>query len=131
MVKVLYNLLYHQVILQVSCNFSRAERNTILKRRHNRATTHSETILAEIIEYFSESGLYGTDDDKPSTSASPTYARVKLHCVEQQVHSINIIQLLPKYVFLKLTLLNKLSRFICFIPYNSIFKRNNISWKEM
>lgn len=99
-VKVLYNLLYHQVILQVSCKFSRAERNMILKKRHNRATTHLETILAETIEYFSKSGLYGTDE--PSTSASPTYARVKMHCIEQQVHSINIIQLLSKCILLKL-----------------------------
>ncbi|KMQ97669.1 e3 ubiquitin-protein ligase ubr3 [Lasius niger] len=88
-VKVLYNLLYYQVILQISCNFSRAERNTILKRRCNCAATPSETILAEIIEYFSESGLYsGPDDDKPSTSSSPTYARVKTHCVEQQIQSL-------------------------------------------
>ncbi|XP_070516369.1 E3 ubiquitin-protein ligase Ubr3 isoform X1 [Cardiocondyla obscurior] len=88
-VKVLYNLLYYQVILQISCNFSRAERNTILKRRCSCATTPSETILAEVIEYFNESGLYpGTDDDKPSTSTSPTYARVKSHCVEQQIQSL-------------------------------------------
>lgn len=91
-VKVLYNLLYYQVILQISCNFSRAERNTILKRRYNCATTPSETILAQIIEYFSDSGLYsGTDDDKPSTSSSPTYAKVKTHCIEQQVCVSNCI----------------------------------------
>lgn len=88
-VKVLYNLLYYQVILQISCNFSRPERNTILKRRYSCATTPSETILAEIIEYFSDSGLYsGTDDDKPSTSSSPTYAKVKTHCIEQQIQSL-------------------------------------------
>ncbi|EGI67359.1 E3 ubiquitin-protein ligase UBR3 [Acromyrmex echinatior] len=88
-VKVLYNLLYYQVILQVSCNFSREERNMILKKRCSCATTPSETILAEIIEYFSESGLYpGTDDNKPSTSTSPTYARVKSHCIEQQIQSL-------------------------------------------
>lgn len=103
MVKILYNLLYYQVILQISCNFSRAERNMILKRRCSCATTPSETILADIIEYFSESGLYpGTDDDKPSTSASPTYARVKSHCIERQVRSTNIIQLLSKHILLKL-----------------------------
>jgi len=85
-VKVLYNLLYYQVILQISCNFSKAERSTILKRRHNCAATSSETILAEIIEYFGDSGFYcSTDDDKPSTSSSPSYSRVETHCVEQQV----------------------------------------------
>ncbi|XP_072747592.1 E3 ubiquitin-protein ligase Ubr3 isoform X3 [Anoplolepis gracilipes] len=88
-VKVLYNLLYYQVIIQISCNFSQAERNTILKRKYSCATTPSETILAEIIENFNESGLYSdTDDDEPSTSSSPTYAKVKTHCVEQQIQSL-------------------------------------------
>ncbi|XP_020290278.1 E3 ubiquitin-protein ligase UBR3 isoform X2 [Pseudomyrmex gracilis] len=88
-VKVLYNLLYYQVILQISCNFSRAERNTILKRRRSCAATSSETALAEIIEFFKDSGLYsGTDDEKPSTSASPSYVRVKTHCLEQQIQSL-------------------------------------------
>ncbi|KAL6258401.1 hypothetical protein P5V15_010359 [Pogonomyrmex californicus] len=88
-VKVLYNLLYYQVILQISCNLSQTERNTILKRRCSCTTTPSETILAGIIEYFGESGLYtGADDDKPSTSSSPTYARVKTHGVEQQIQSL-------------------------------------------
>ncbi|XP_011691605.1 PREDICTED: E3 ubiquitin-protein ligase UBR3 isoform X2 [Wasmannia auropunctata] len=87
-VKVLYNLLYYQVILQISCNSSRTERNTILKKKCSCATTPS-TILAEIIEYFSESGLYsGTDDDKPSTSTSPTYVRVKSHYIEQQIQTL-------------------------------------------
>lgn len=100
-VKVLYNLLYYQVILQISCNFSRAERNTILKRRRSCAATSSEAALAEIIEFFRDSGLYsGTDDDKPSTSASPSYVRVKTHCLEQQVRLIRMFFLyLPTNIF--------------------------------
>ncbi|XP_026827990.1 E3 ubiquitin-protein ligase Ubr3 isoform X2 [Ooceraea biroi] len=86
-VKVLYNLLYYQVILQISCKFSRAERNTILSRKRNRTATASETALAEIIEYFDASGLYrSTDDDEPSTSSSPP--RVKTHAIEKQIQSL-------------------------------------------
>ncbi|XP_014472841.1 PREDICTED: E3 ubiquitin-protein ligase UBR3 isoform X2 [Dinoponera quadriceps] len=102
-VKVIYNLLYYQVILQISCKFTQAERNTIVKRSRCGSATSSEAILAKIIECFEDSDLY-TDEDselysddseissddacKPSTSSTVSYARVKTHCVEQQIQSL-------------------------------------------
>lgn len=105
-VKVIYNLLYYQVILQISCNFSRAERNTIIMRSCF-GLDPSETILGRIIEYFDESELYSddsepfSDDDselfsddacKPSTSSSASYARVDARCIEQRVRFLNNAQ---------------------------------------
>ncbi|XP_076160459.1 ubr3 ubiquitin ligase isoform X2 [Ptiloglossa arizonensis] len=91
-VKVIYNLLYYQVILQISCSLTQAERNTIMKRIQCRDRTpmSSETILSRLIEYFNESALYRSDDIvyNPSTSSSTPYARVKMHSIEQQIQSM-------------------------------------------
>ncbi|KAG7208964.1 hypothetical protein KM043_015133 [Ampulex compressa] len=91
-VKVVYNLLYYQVILQISCGFSQAERNTILRRGEcgDRAAISSDNILCRVVEYFAESELYHREDlvHKPSISSSTSYARVKTYCIEQQIQSL-------------------------------------------
>lgn len=87
--KVIYNLLYYQVIVQISCDLLQAERNTILRRGQcgECTATSLEIILCRVIEYFSDSDLYRTDEaiHKPSTSSSVSYARVKTHWIERQV----------------------------------------------
>ncbi|XP_053987373.1 E3 ubiquitin-protein ligase Ubr3 [Hylaeus volcanicus] len=91
-IKVMYNLLYYQVILQISCGFTPAERNTILRRAQygERPSTSSEIILSRIIEYFNKSELYRTEDGtyKPSTSSSTSYATIKMHIIEKQIQSL-------------------------------------------
>ncbi|XP_076285643.1 ubr3 ubiquitin ligase isoform X1 [Lasioglossum baleicum] len=90
-VKVLYNLLYYQVVLQISCGLTQAERNAILRRDPgmDRGPMSSDTILYRIIEYFDNSELYCSDDMyKPSTSSSTSYTRMKMHNIEQQIQSL-------------------------------------------
>ncbi|XP_043683976.1 E3 ubiquitin-protein ligase Ubr3 isoform X1 [Vespula pensylvanica] len=91
-VKVIYNLLYYQVIVQISCDLLQAERNTILRRGQcgECTATSLEIILCRVIEYFSDSDLYRTDEaiHKPSTSSSVSYARVKTHWIERQIQSL-------------------------------------------
>ena len=87
-VKIIYNLLYYQVIVQISCGLTQAERNSFLRRECvERGSMSSETILCKIIEYFSNSPLYHTDTVlyDPSTSSCTPYARDKMHSIEQQV----------------------------------------------
>ncbi|XP_012142217.1 ubr3 ubiquitin ligase isoform X3 [Megachile rotundata] len=90
-VKVIYNLLYYQVIVQISCGLTQAQRNTILRREYvERAPMSSETILYRIIEHFNDSPLYRSDDImyQPSTSTSNFYAIIKMHSIEQQIQSM-------------------------------------------
>lgn len=88
MVQVLYNLLYYQVILQISCDLTHAERITIL-RRGPRSRMSTDAILYRIIEYFNDSRLYCSDDAyKPSTSTSTSFTRVKMRNIEQQIQTL-------------------------------------------
>ncbi|XP_017880886.1 E3 ubiquitin-protein ligase Ubr3 isoform X2 [Ceratina calcarata] len=93
-VKVIFNLLYYQVIVQISCGFSEAERNSFLRRECSRDSEHepvtSETILSRIIEYFNDSPLYhlGHVLYDASTSSCTPYARDKMHSIEQQIQSM-------------------------------------------
>lgn len=73
-VKVIYNLLYYQVVLQISCNLSQAERSALLtktligKVAIGKHVPHSlETTLGIVIGYFNNSKIYG---DESSTSES-------------------------------------------------------------
>ncbi|XP_012275050.1 E3 ubiquitin-protein ligase Ubr3 isoform X2 [Orussus abietinus] len=91
-VKVVYNLLYYQVIVQVSYSLSEAERNTILRRRKNcdPAQTSSEAILHTVIGYMNQSELYHNDDVvyRPSTSSTVHYARFKTQTIEQEIQDL-------------------------------------------
>nr|XP_033321626.1 E3 ubiquitin-protein ligase Ubr3 isoform X1 [Megalopta genalis] len=87
-VKVLYNLLYYQVVLQISCGLSPAGRNAILRRDQtlDRNSTSLENILYRVIEYFNGTLLYGSDHvHKPLT---PACVRVNMHKIEQQIQSL-------------------------------------------
>ncbi|CAL7947523.1 unnamed protein product [Xylocopa violacea] len=91
-VKVIYNLLYYQVIVQISCTFTEAERNSFLRREYVKPSGSmcSETILCRIIEYFNNSPLYriGYVLYDASTSSCTPYARNKKHSIEQQIQSM-------------------------------------------
>ncbi|KAI4500168.1 hypothetical protein M0802_004585 [Mischocyttarus mexicanus] len=91
-VKVIYNLLYYQVIVQISCGFSQAKRNAILRRAQcgECSATSLEIILCRVIEYFSDSNLYRTDEasHKPSTSSSASYPGVKTYFIERRIQSL-------------------------------------------
>ncbi|XP_033303152.1 E3 ubiquitin-protein ligase Ubr3 isoform X1 [Bombus bifarius] len=89
-VKVIYNLLYYQVIIQISGRLTQAERNTFLgdtflRECIERGPISSETIFCKIIEYFNNSPLYHSDIYDPSTSSCTPYARDKMHSIEQQI----------------------------------------------
>ena len=103
--KVVYNLLYYQVVVQISCSLSQAERSAILGRARvcEHDSSSLETIMSTIIGYFNDSKLYGNDpatSDAPvrrtvsSTSATIHFARVKIQTLEQQV-GFDIISLIP------------------------------------
>lgn len=68
-VKVVYNLLYYQVVLQISCNLSQVERSALLRKSTicNHDSHSLETTLSTVIGYFKDSKIYGDD---PSTSES-------------------------------------------------------------
>ncbi|CAK9812220.1 E3 ubiquitin-protein ligase UBR3 [Anthophora quadrimaculata] len=87
-VKVIFNLLYYQVIVQISCGLTQAERNAFLRRECLEPNfMSSETILYRIIEYFKDSGLYRSDDVlyNPSTSS---YSILEMDSIEDQIQSM-------------------------------------------
>ncbi|KOC63815.1 E3 ubiquitin-protein ligase UBR3 [Habropoda laboriosa] len=94
-VKVLFNLLYYQVIVQISCGLTQAERNALLRRECRFHPIHvfepnfmsSETILYRIIEYFKDSALYRSDDVlyNPSTSS---YSILEMDSIDDQIQSM-------------------------------------------
>lgn len=82
----MYNLLYYQVITQVSCGLTHAERNAVIGRailNDITSTTTSEIILRSVITYFRDSKLYNSDD---ASSSSTNHARIRSHVIEQQVN---------------------------------------------
>ncbi|XP_066595206.1 E3 ubiquitin-protein ligase Ubr3 [Prorops nasuta] len=89
-VKVLFNLLYYQVIVQISCTFSTAERNTLLKRCEDGSATSWESIIAKVISHFNDTELYSTEETtrEASTSSSVTYKWVKTFPIEQQIRHL-------------------------------------------
>ncbi|XP_017759565.1 PREDICTED: E3 ubiquitin-protein ligase UBR3 isoform X2 [Eufriesea mexicana] len=85
-VKVIYNLLYYQVIVQISGGLTQAERNTFLCTGcAEHSSMSSETILYRIIEYFNNTPLYHSDTYDPSTSSCTLYTRDEIHSIEQQI----------------------------------------------
>ncbi|XP_011496807.1 PREDICTED: E3 ubiquitin-protein ligase UBR3 [Ceratosolen solmsi marchali] len=88
-VKVLYNLLYYQVVLQISCGLTQAERSAIIGRgmlNDRSCPTTSEAILRTVITYFRDSELYH-NDDATSTSAT-NHAKIRSHVIEQQIQTL-------------------------------------------
>lgn len=92
-VKVLYNLLYYQIIVQISCGLTQAERNAVIGRSmlddQSTAPT-SEAILRTVITHFRGSALYCNDDNAGSSSS---HGRIRSHVIEQQVrnHHLKIV----------------------------------------
>ncbi|KAJ8687402.1 hypothetical protein QAD02_023196 [Eretmocerus hayati] len=88
-VKVLYNLLFYQVVTQITCGLSQAERNAIIGRGmldDKSGPVSSEAILRTVITYFRESKLYTIDD---TASASPSnLAKIKSHAIDQQIQTL-------------------------------------------
>ncbi|XP_023317565.1 E3 ubiquitin-protein ligase Ubr3 isoform X3 [Trichogramma pretiosum] len=89
LVKQLYNLLYYQVLLQVSCGLTPAERNAIIGRSmlsDKTSPATSENTLRTVISYFRDSELYRNDDLTPTSPAS--HARIRGHVIEQQIQAL-------------------------------------------
>ncbi|XP_058794286.1 E3 ubiquitin-protein ligase Ubr3 isoform X2 [Phymastichus coffea] len=87
-VKVLYNLLYYQIIVQISCGLTQAERNAVIGRSMLDDQTFaptSEAILRTVIVYFRDTALYCNDDN---ASSSTSHARIRSHVIEQQIQSL-------------------------------------------
>lgn len=88
MVKALYNLLYYQVLVQISCNLTRAERNAILERPlviDLPVPQTSESILRTVITYFLDNALY-RNDIGANLSDAPISVQSLSHDIEIQVH---------------------------------------------
>lgn len=78
---MVYNLLYYQVVAQVSCGLSCAER---AKACELSASTHIDSLSAALVlinEVLGQTELY-LDDDGASTSQAPQFNMLAL---EQQV----------------------------------------------
>lgn len=85
MVKVLYNLLYYQVLVQISCNLTQGERSAVIGRgiicdQSNSST--SEAVLRTVINFFRDSELYYNDD---VTSSPTNHARIRTQLIEKEV----------------------------------------------
>ncbi|XP_053595393.1 E3 ubiquitin-protein ligase Ubr3 [Microplitis demolitor] len=65
-VKVIYNLLYYQVIVQVSCTLTKSERNKktrLPERNTSSALMSSDSIIRMVINHFEQTDFY---EDEPS-----------------------------------------------------------------
>lgn len=85
MVKTLYNLLYYQVLVQISCNLSQGERSDIIGRGilcDQSNPSNSEAWLRTVINFFRDTELYYNDD---ITSSPTNHARIRSQLLEQQV----------------------------------------------
>lgn len=104
-VKSLYNLLYYQVVAQLTCSMSSRERQYILHRYRNSTTIDQRNIpstsnncsinpnqnslvetLITVIESFDSSELY--IDDTTTTTASTTNIKTNIETIELQVQRL-------------------------------------------
>ncbi|XP_025832184.1 E3 ubiquitin-protein ligase Ubr3 isoform X1 [Agrilus planipennis] len=83
-VKMMYNLLYYQVVAQVSCGLTGAERAKACENVASGRIASLSSALALINECLGRSDLY-MDDDEPSCS---TNLQVNLIALEQQVQKL-------------------------------------------
>ncbi|KAI4457238.1 ubiquitin ligase e3 alpha-related [Holotrichia oblita] len=84
-VKVIYNLLYYQVVSQISCGLTGPER---IKACETASTTHIDSLsaaLALIDESFGETDLYMDCDEAGGCSQQP---HVNMIALEQQVQKL-------------------------------------------
>ncbi|XP_046744693.1 E3 ubiquitin-protein ligase Ubr3 isoform X1 [Diprion similis] len=83
-VKVVYNLLYYQVIIQISYNLSPVDRSTLLRRGRacQGAPTTLEEALYSVVSYFSNTELY------QRSSALMHSARFNIQLLEPQVQKL-------------------------------------------
>ncbi|XP_014216341.1 E3 ubiquitin-protein ligase Ubr3 [Copidosoma floridanum] len=87
-VKVMYNLLYYQIVIQVSCELTQAQRNAVIGRgilSDSSSPITSETVLRSVIAYFRDSKLYN-NDDIPASSIN--YARIRSQMIEQLIRNL-------------------------------------------
>lgn len=77
---MVYNLLYYQVVAQVSCGLSRAERAKACELSNSTHIDSLSSALVLINEVFEQTDLY-IDDDEASTSQVPQF---NILALEQQ-----------------------------------------------
>lgn len=82
-VKVLYNLLYYQVLTQMSCSLTEPERTWILANIEFARDYKLCNALGLVLNSLRYTGLYDTESIQPSTSQTMT--KVNLHALEQKV----------------------------------------------
>lgn len=78
---MMYNLLYYQVVTQISCGLTAAERTRATEEAGSGMIDNLCGTLALINECLGQTDLY-MEDDGPSTSRAP---RLNLVSLEQQV----------------------------------------------
>lgn len=83
---MVYNLLYYQVVAQVSCGLSRAERAKACELSNSTHIDSLSSALVLINEVFGQTDLYIDDDDGASTSQVPQF---NILALEQQVRGSN------------------------------------------
>lgn len=81
----MYNLLYYQVVTQVSCGLTAAEREMAAENAASGPIDNLCSTLAHINETLGPTDLY-MEDDGASTSQMP---RLNLVALEQQVNYTN------------------------------------------
>ncbi|CAH1135569.1 unnamed protein product [Ceutorhynchus assimilis] len=91
-VKMVYNLLYYQVVAQISCGLTSAERNRAAKEASSWAISNICDSLGLIDECLGHTDLYMDDEDdgSESVSSSEEDPREKLNVValEQQIQKL-------------------------------------------
>ena len=80
-VKVMYNLLYYQVVVQVISALTPEERSNLAgKQSSGSAEPSSDTILATVFQYLSESQFFW-DDSEPKTSKRSLEVEIQSLCL--------------------------------------------------
>lgn len=87
-VKVLYNLLYYQVVAQLSCSMSSAERAQVLARVSESCDVRTlSDALSLVVETLGRSELYIEDDG----ASCDQQIKLNMNALEQQVSYFSIV----------------------------------------
>lgn len=86
MVKVLYNLLYYQVVAQLSCSMSSSERAQILSKGPSEKVETLAGAFSLVIDALGRSELYMEDDGASTSTSQPI--KFNMNALEQQVQKL-------------------------------------------
>lgn len=85
-VKVLYNLLYYQVVAQLSCSMSSSERAQILSKGPSEKVETLAGAFSLVIDALGRSELYMEDDGASTSTSQPI--KFNMNALEQQVQKL-------------------------------------------